>query len=81
MLNKTVCHQCLWLRELRVSKDGGITPHEEDFEDIFNTLWDTKFIVICLPGTSTISEMLKKIDESPPERCPYYLEHIVSAKC
>jgi len=69
MLNKEICRRCL------------IQFHDSlGWVDFDERHWAKERIVFC-PYTVDFAHVARSIDNEPPERCPYTLEHMVNEPC
>ena len=77
MLNKEVCRRC----EYRL-REGSISDGNESFvkDFLFEPIWE-RGIVWCKRSSQRFNRYhagIVRVEASPPERCPYVVEHVVS---
>ena len=68
MLNKKVCRRCI---DLRYRGTLCVWQANDDAE------WG-RGVVLCGAGVTPRGLRFIKIDEPPPDHCPYIVEHVVS---
>jgi len=83
MLNKSLCKKCWqntynkWFR-----KKARIIKKQKDYENAWEKQdgeenWE-KEIIYCPPAYRKIINSFRKTTAQPPEKCPYFLEQILT---